>query len=77
MGKELDQNQLRKFGERFKVIRTEKNLSFRRLSQLCDIDYSDLSKIEKGQINITLLTLIDLAKGLGVHPRELLDVEFE
>jgi len=77
MGKELNKGQLEKFGRKFKEIRTAQNLSFRRLSQLCDIDYSDLSKIEKGQINVTLLTLIELAKGLGVAPRDLLDVEFE
>jgi transcriptional regulator with XRE-family HTH domain len=77
MGKDLSQSQLEKFGERINKIRTRKKLSFRKLAQLCNIDYSDLSKIEKGQINITILTLIELAKGLDVHPKELLDVEFE
>lgn len=73
MVKEIDKTQLILFGQHFKVIRTRKKLSFRKLSQLCDVDYSDISKIEKGQINITLLTLFELAKGLDILPKELLD----
>jgi len=73
----MSQSQLELLGRKFSEIRKAKKLSFRKLAQQCNIDYSDLSKIEKGQINITLLTLIELSKGLGVHPKELLDVEFE
>jgi len=31
----------------------------------------DISKIEKGQINITLGTVLELSKALGVEVREL------
>lgn len=69
------QEYLNKFGENLKKIRTKKNLSLRQLSAECSVDYSDIGKIEKGKVNITYLTMIDLAKGLQVHPKKLLDFE--
>mgnify|MGYP001253216829 FL=1 len=68
---------LLKFGENFGKIRQSKNLSFRSLSQKCDLDYADLNKIEKGKRNITLTTIIELAHGLDVHPKELFDFSRE
>jgi HTH-type transcriptional repressor of puuD len=37
----------------------------------CGIDHSNISKIEKGEINITLSSILELSKGLKVHPKEL------
>lgn len=67
---------LLKFGANFGKIRLSKNLSFRSLSHKCDIDYADLNKIERGKRNITLSTIIELAKGLEIHPKELFDFSF-
>ena len=63
------------FGNNLKKIRESKNLSFRKLAQRCDIDYSNLNKIEKGKINISLSTILELSKGLEVEPKELFDFE--
>ncbi|NMH86912.1 helix-turn-helix domain-containing protein [Flavivirga algicola] len=65
------------FGKNLKRIRESKNLSFRQLATRCNIDYSDISKIEKGKRNIQLSSLLELSKGLGIHPKELLDFDFE
>jgi len=71
-------NYLNNFGKNLKTIRTKnKKLSLRKLAANCNIDHSDIGKIEKGDVNITLLTVFDLAKGLGVHPKKLLDFDFE
>jgi hypothetical protein len=43
----------------------------------CDVDYSDISKIEKGERNSTLLAVTELANGLGVLLKELMDFELE
>lgn len=64
---------LRAFGENLKRLRLEKDLSYRKMSQRCEIDYSDISKIEKGGVNIQLSTIFELAKALDVAPRELFD----
>ncbi|MCM8570295.1 helix-turn-helix domain-containing protein [Gramella jeungdoensis] len=67
---------LKHFGVNFGKIRHRKKLSFRSLSHKCDLDYADLNKIEKGKRNITLSTIIELAKGLEIHPKELFDFTF-
>ena len=77
MIRQSDKINLIKFGLHIKKLREAKGLSFRELSYACDIDNSKISKIEKGQINITLTTLLQLAKALETHPSELLQTEFE
>lgn len=47
------------------------------MSYNCSIDDSKISKIEHGKINITLGTIIELAKGLEVHPQKLFDIDFD
>jgi len=61
------------FGLQLKKIRKEKKFSYRELAQRCNVDYSDISKIEKGQIKIQLPTIYELSMGLGVHPKDLFD----
>jgi DNA-binding Xre family transcriptional regulator len=68
-------NYLNEFGKNLKKIRMKKKLSLRKLDANCNIDHSDIAKIEKGEVNITLLTIFDLAKGLEVNPKKLLDFE--
>jgi transcriptional regulator with XRE-family HTH domain len=63
------------FGKRLESLRTDQKLSFRKLAQNCNVDHSDISKIEKGEKNIQLTTILELAKGLGLHPKELFDFE--
>jgi len=57
--------------------RTLKKLSYRQLAQRCDLDHSDLSKMEKGERNIKLSSVLQLCIGLNIHPRELFNFEFE
>lgn len=68
---------LKSFGKRIETLRNEKNLSLRQLSQDCDIDYSDISKIEKGLRNIQMSTVLELAKGLDVTTKELFDFDID
>lgn len=64
---------LEHLGNQIKKLRRERGLSLRQLAQLCDIDYSDISKIEKGQRNIQISTLLELTRGLDIHPKDLFD----
>lgn len=72
-----DKKALRRFGQRLADIRKQKKLSQREVSYGCNIDYSKIAKIEKGQINITFKTILELSRGLEVHPRELFDYIFD
>jgi len=62
-----------KFGFHIKRIRESKGYSLIDVDRRCDLDESNISKMENGKINIQLSTIFELAKGLGVEPRELLD----
>jgi transcriptional regulator with XRE-family HTH domain len=75
--KEKDKKRLEKFGLRLSKIRKKKGLSMRELAARCDIDYAKISKLENNKANITLTTLIELAEGLEVHPKTLLDIDFD
>ena len=72
MIKKNDEYTLKKFGDHVRGLREKKGLSLRELSYACNIDNSKISKIERGMINITMLTLLDLAKALDVEAMELL-----
>lgn len=45
------------------------------LAHLCNVEYSQISRIELGQINTTLNTIKILADSLEIQPKELLDFE--
>lgn len=77
MIRQSDKANLKKLGAQIKKLREAKNLSLRELSYSCDIDNSKISKIEKGQINITFTTILQLAKALEVEPSQLLMGEFD
>jgi transcriptional regulator with XRE-family HTH domain len=65
------------FGENLKRIREKKGLSLRDVASRCDLDNSNISKIENGQFNIQLSKIVELAKGLNIHPKELLDLAID
>lgn len=75
--KEKDKKRLKKFAAQLVKLRKKKGLSQRELSSRCDVDYGKISKLENNKANLTITTLIELAEGLEVHPKMLLDIDFE
>jgi transcriptional regulator with XRE-family HTH domain len=67
-----DKEILMQFGTLLKKLREDRGLSLRQLSYNCKVDYSKIAQMEKGLINPTLVTIVELAKGLEVHQSELL-----
>jgi transcriptional regulator with XRE-family HTH domain len=72
-----DKKSLKKFGENLRQLRKAKGLSLREMSYACSIDNSKIAKIEKGMINITLTTLLQLAVALETPPSNLLNYPLE
>lgn len=72
-----DQSLQKKFGENLKKIRMARGLSLRALAANCDLDDSNISKIEQGKFDIQISTLFELSKGLGVEAKELLEFNIE
>lgn len=66
-----------RFGTYVQQLREHKGLSLRDVAANCELDSSNISKIERGFFNVRLSTIVELAKGLEVHPRKLLDFEFD
>lgn len=63
------------FGKKVKNYRKKLGLSYRELAQKCDVDHSNISKIEKGEVDLRISTIQQLAKGLEIHAKELFDLD--
>jgi transcriptional regulator with XRE-family HTH domain len=64
-------------GQRLRQLRVEKALSLRALGERTGISYDTINKLELGQRPARLVTIRNLAEGLGVEPKELMKGEEE
>lgn len=68
-----NQQILIRFGKHLATLRKSKNLSYRKLAQLCNIEFADLKRYENGEINMTFISLVQLAEALNVSLAELMN----
>lgn len=61
-----------KIGQLIRQKRKEKQISQEKLALLCNIDRSYLGRIERGEVNITILKLYEISNILDTDPKELL-----
>jgi transcriptional regulator with XRE-family HTH domain len=71
--KKEDEIFLKKLGQRISTIRKEKHITQVALSYHCDIEKTNLRRIEAGNTNPTVLMLKNICSGLGIGLNELLD----
>lgn len=62
---------LRRFGERVRTLRRERNLTQETLAETAGINRNYLSDVERGTRNISLLNLYLLARAFNMPFREL------
>lgn len=67
-----DDEYLKKIGNNIKRIRTEKNIRQIDLADLCDFDKSNMRRIEAGNTNFTIKTLLKIAKSLEIDITDLI-----
>ncbi|CAK2438616.1 putative transcriptional regulator [Vibrio crassostreae] len=60
------------FGKQLRVIRKSKQISQDRLALIADIDRSYVGRIERGEVNITLEKVYELASALECDVCDLL-----
>lgn len=60
-------------GSRIREIRKSKKLSMESLAAELEIDYRQLGRIERGEINTTVLSLKKIADVLQISMSEILD----
>ena len=60
------------FGLRIREQRKLKKISQEKLALLCNIDRSYMGRIERGEVNVTIEKLYELAKALDIPVKNLL-----
>jgi transcriptional regulator with XRE-family HTH domain len=63
------------FAQHLRNLREGKKITLWELGRHSGLGLATVQRIETANINITLVTLCAIAKGLKVHPKELLDFE--
>lgn len=58
------------FGRRLAALRVEKGLSQEQLAAACELNRTYIGTIERAEKSATVNTIVKLAQGLGVSPRE-------
>jgi transcriptional regulator with XRE-family HTH domain len=66
----------KRFGATIQEIRQKKRFTLRHVATNCNLDNSKIAKIEDGKFNISLSTIVELARGLEVHPSKLFVGDF-
>lgn len=65
------------FGKNLRRLRQSKGLSMENLANDAEIEYRQLGRIERGEINTTIISLLKIAKVLDVDIKMLFDFESE
>lgn len=63
-----------KVGQKIKQARESKGLTQQELAYLCNMEKSNISRIESGRTNLTLKTLLAISNALSIQMNKLLDV---
>lgn len=66
-------NYLKKLGKHIKELRENAGLTQTQLAEMCDKERQNIYRLEKGKMNPTAYYLTEIAEGLGIPPKDLLD----
>ena len=72
-----DTHLLKQFGQRIRQLRQEKNMTMEDLAYQSGLDYSQISRIERGVTNPSLINIALVARALTVDLRNLFDQEWD
>ena len=61
---------LKEMGRKIKSARNERGITLRELGKMCELDYSAICRIESGQKDSHILTIINIADKLGVDIKD-------
>jgi transcriptional regulator with XRE-family HTH domain len=65
-----------KFGQRVKQLRKVQKITQRKLAFKSKLSREEISRIERGEKNVALLTSIALSKGFGIILKELYNFKY-
>ena len=75
--REMDAIILRNIGAKIREIRLQKKLTQKELAFILDIEISQITRIETGKINTSILNLIKISKALEIDIKELFNFTIE
>jgi transcriptional regulator with XRE-family HTH domain len=64
-------------GIHLRQIRENKNFSQQSLADICDLPKTTIGRIERAEINATIITLVKIANALEIEPKELLNFQIK
>ena len=67
-----DDEVLKSIGTKIRELRINKEISQETLANECDLDYSQVNRMELGKVNFSISNLFRIARALNVDPKELL-----
>jgi len=65
----------KELGKRIREIRKLKRISQEALALMCRVDRSYMGRIERGEVNLTIEKLYQIAESLGCEPAALLPTD--
>ena len=69
-----DREVLKHFGENLRNIRLSKKISQQQLALRAGISKNQVGNIERGEVNITLISMLAICKTLEISPKDLFDL---
>ena len=60
-----------------KLKKTKGDLPYSKISERCNTTAARISDVANNNIDCQLTTFIDIAIGLRIHPKDLLDISFD
>lgn len=67
-----DEEALKQIGEKIRKFRMLKQISQEELANICEIDHSQINRMELGKVNFGISYLFKIAHALEVDPKVLL-----
>lgn len=65
---------LKRLGEHIVNLRKEQNITSAEFARRCDMERSNMSRIEMGRANLTFYNLLRIAKALNIPVSELIKI---
>ena len=68
-----NENVAKRFGAKLAYVRKSKKVSQIKLAEIVDMNFNYIGKIERGEANVTINTMVRIANALDVDVCELFD----